>query len=209
MTKYSPKDFEIYVAKVGTSYDPSSKGNDVSLAEQFDSAVGGATILTDFVKLADSNSISIDPAEDDSTTKKYLGSTAAGAQNSEAFVTVNPDVDITLSADPAIVEQLTPYILTPLGDTHIDYSNYANFNLGNSSGDEVVILIRIYKQVGTTYYYKNYVLVSPTFKKVDSLDISGDDEVATVEYTLIATKSGSYKDFYSATTKEVVTSIDN
>lgn len=209
MVKYAPKDFEIYIAKIGTTYDPSSKGNDVSLAEQFDVAVTGATVLTDFAKLIDTNSISVDPAEDDTTTKKYLGSTSSGAQNTDSFVTVNPDIDITINADPAVVEQLTPYILTPSGDTHTDYSNYESFNLGSSTTDEVVLLIRIYKQVGSTYYYKNYVVVNPTFKKVDSLDISGDDEVASIEYSLLGIKENGYKDFYSAATKESVTNLDN
>ncbi len=209
MVKYSPKDFEIYVAVTDGTYDPTTKGNDVSLGEQFDVAVTAGTVLTVFKKLSSTNSITIDPVEDDVTNKNYLGSTSTGAQNSDVFTTDNADVDIALNADPAIIEELTPYILADQGDTHSDYANYAYFNLGSKTTDQVVLLVRIYKKVGSNYYYKNYVVTEPVFKKVDNLDISGDDEVASAEYNLTGAKVLTDKDFYSGTSKETVSNLDN
>jgi hypothetical protein len=206
MVKYSPKDFEIYIAKSNGSFNPSTLGNNESLGAYFDSEVG--TSLSDFAKLVDTNSISVDPAEDDTATKLYIGSTSSGAQNSETSVTLNPDVDITINADPSIIEQLTPYALAQSAATHTDFANYARFSLGNSSSDEIVLLIRVVKQVGSTYYYKNWVFVNPLFKKPDSLDISGDDETAGAEYSLTGNKSYTDKDFYSGATAETVTSLD-
>lgn len=208
MTKYSPKDFEVYIAKSDGSFDPSTLGNDSSLALYFDAQVTAAT-LTEFAKLVDTNSVAVDPAEDDASTKLYLGSTGSGAQNSETTIVLNPEVDITINADPAIIEQLTPYALEKSSVTHTDYSDYSRFSLGNPESEEIVLLIRVYKLVGSVYYYKNWVFVNPQFKKPDSLDISGDDETAGAEYTLGANKSYTDKDFYSGATQEVVANLDN
>jgi len=209
MVKYAPKDFEIYVAHSDGTFDVGDKAVNTSLGKFFDSAVTAGTAVTDFIKLVDTVSISIEPAEDETTTKKYLGSTSTGAQNTDTSVTENPDVDITLSADPAIVEQLGAFILAEQTDSHTDYTNYARFSLGSKNQEVVLLLVRVYKQVGSTYYYKNYLFTDPKFKKVDSLDITGDDDVATVEYSLTGEKSYTDKDFYSGTTKEVVTNLDN
>ena len=207
MVKYAPKDFEVYVAHSDGSFTVEGKAIDTSLGLLFDESIG--TSLSDFTKLIDTVSISVDPAEDDTTVKKYLGSTGTGAQNTDTSVTENPDVDITLTADPAIVEQLTPFILAELTDSHTDYANYSRFSLGNKNEEVVVMLVRIYKAVGSSHYYKNYLFTDPKFTKVDSLDITGDDDVASVEYALTGEKSYADKDFYSGTTKEAVTNLSN
>ncbi len=209
MVKYGPKDFEIYIANATASFDPTAKGNDKSLALYYDAAVTAGTVLTNFVKLADTNSVSIDPVEDSTNTKTYLGSTSTGAQNSDVYVTEEPEVDITINADPAFLEQLTPYMLETQTDTHSDYTNYAYFNLGSKATSEVAFLIRIYKKVGTNYYYKNYIITNPAFKKVDNVDISGDDEVNSAEYSIAGVKALTDKDFYFGTTKETVANLDN
>jgi len=206
MVKYAPKDFEIYVAHSDGSFDVANKTVDESLGAFFDSEISAS--LSDFLKLVDTTSISVDPAEDDTETVKYLGSTSTGAQNSETTVTVNPDVDITLGADPSIIESLGSFILEEQTDSHSDYANYARFSLGNKNDSVVVMLVRVVKVVGSTNYYKNYLFTNPVFKKVDSLDINADDSLASVEYTLTGQKAYSDKDFYSGATAEVVTNLD-
>ncbi len=207
MVKYAPKDFEIYVAHSDGTFDVANKTVDESLGAFFDSEVGVA--LSDFLKLIDTTSISVDPAEDDTETKKYLGSTATGAQNSDTTVTENPDVDITLAADPSIISSLEAFILEELTDSHSDYTNYKRFSLGNKNDEVVVLLVRIFKVVGSTNYYKNYLFTNPVFKKVDSLDINADDALASVEYTLTGQKAYADKDYYSGATAETVTNLDN
>lgn len=205
MVKYGPKDFEVYVGKNST-FDVSTISNDESLAKFFDDAVT-ALEVTDLIKLADTNSCSVDPAEDGSTTKKYIGSTPTGAQNSDLFLTEEADVSLSINADPAIIEQLTPYALENQGATHIGFADYARFNLGAKATDEIVLLIRVAKTVGANTYYKNWLFVGPEFSKVDSLDISGDDDVASVDYALKGTKAYTDKDFYSGATPEVVVNL--
>lgn len=206
MVKYAPKDFEIYVAHSDGTFSVANKTVDESLGKFFDSEISQS--LSDFLKLIDTTSISVDPAEDDSETKKYLGSTSTGAQNSDTTVKENPDVDISLEADPSIIESLGSFILEEQTDSHTDYANYSRFSLGAKNDTEVIMLVRIAKVVGSINYYKNYLFTNPVFKKVDSLDIKADDTLATVKYTLTGQKAYSDKDFYSGTTSEAVTNLD-
>lgn len=203
MVKFSARDVELYIAKKGTgTFAPATRGNNTSLAKYFSDKVADTT-LTNMLKMSDGhNEVTVSPAENETTNKKYFGTNAAGAQNSDTFIVDNMDIDITLNIDSKVVDDMFKYALVGDTTTHTTYANYESYNLANRDTDELVLLIRVGKKLGSTYYYRNVLVESPVFKKIGDMSGNADDPVISTEYTLLGNKSVAYVDRYSGTTVE-------
>lgn len=204
------KDAEIYVFKMESALDVGTRGNNVSIGEFLDNnATGSDPVISSIIKLSPkSNEVSIVPQEDDTETKNYFGSTSSGAQNSYTSVTPNNEVDITLDTDTEIYDELIGFGLADQEVTHSDYADYKSFNLGSKGSDLIGVLIRVKRQIGSNYYYRNIVVLEPDFKSIPVFDASGDDSILTNSYELLANKGKVYLDFYSGTENEELTSFD-
>lgn len=206
MTFFNAKDVEIYVGKIDdtVAFAPSSRSNS-SLAKYIDT-LKTASDVSGIVKISgEYTEVTIEPAENNTETKNYYGSTSDGAQNSEVITSVKSDVDITLKADATFEDKLVAFCLKEAGITASGLTGYASYNLGSLSTDSIFVFIRCKRLVGTIYYYKNYLVQSPAFKKSGEQSGSADDTVLTVEYTLLGTKSKVWKDYYNASSDESLT----
>lgn len=207
VTRLKAKNAEIYAFKMSESVDPSSRGNDNSLALFIDGEAGGASpVVTDIIKLSPkSNEISITPQEDDTETKNYFGETANGSQNSYTSVTPNNEVDVTLDTDTEIYDELVSFGLADQGVTHSDYTDYKSFVLGSKGTDKIGVLIRVKRKIGTNFYFRNILILEPEFKTVPVFDASSDDDILTNTYELLSNKGNIHMDFYTGSVDETLT----
>lgn len=205
MVKFSARDVELYIAKKGTgTFTPASRGNNTSLAKYVSDKVVDTT-LTNFMKISDGhNEVTVSPAENETSTKKYFGTNAGGAQNSDTFVVDNMDIDVTLNIDSNVVDTMFQYALVGDTTTHSTYANYESYNLANRNTEELILLIRVAKQLGGVYYYRNVLIEAPVFKKIGDMSGNADDAVISTEYTLLGNKSVAYVDRYSGTSVETL-----
>ena len=205
MVSIKAKNVEIYIGDATGTVDTSARGNNLTIIAYMDARVTATDIAT-LTKIGDTQTeISIEPAEDDTETRNYFGSTTAGAQNSATEAVTNSDVDITLTTDSQFIEDLTKFGLAEAGITHTSYTNYESYNLGSSSTKNPIVIIRIKRLLAGVYYFKNIVIEEPVFKKVPVLSSAADDTVVTDEYTLLGNKSKVYIDFYSKNADETLT----
>ena len=202
-------DVEIYVGNVATlgDFDPANRGNDKTIAGYIQDQIT-ATDITSWTKLSDGKTeFTLEPGEDTTENKNYIGANASGGQNGETQVVVNQDVDITLSADAQIVDELMDFAFQDSGITNSTYTNYTSFTLASGSSSIVLMVIRVKRLIGTEYYYETIAVFDPKFKKQGQFGISADDTAATTEYSLTGNKGSTFVDFYSGTTQEVLTDI--
>jgi len=205
MVKVKVRNVEVYLAEIDspTTFLPASRGNNTTIAAYLDDAITAGTI-TNLTKISDSvTEVSLDPAEDDTETINYYGSTVDGAQNSSTESTANNDVDITITTNTDIVENITKFALADTGITNSTYTNYQSFNLGSTSTDTTMVFMRIARTVGSVYHYKNYLVTEPVFKKVGVPQGSADDSVLSQEYDILGNKSQTFVDFYSGSVESL------
>ncbi len=206
--KFNAKNVEIWIAKADSDFDPSDKGNDTTLASYFDAQITAGNV-TDVLKISDgSNEFSIEPAEDDSEVKKYYGSDSNGAQNSETLVTDNPEVDITLTRDDVIEDNLDAYSLTKLTQTHASVDDYESYVMGTKGTDTLVLFARVKRLVNSVYYFKNYCILNPVFTTPSGYSASADDTVAEIEYTWKGSKAKIFKDHYNDSSDETLSALE-
>lgn len=185
-------EYDNLVTKIGATY---RNTNGVTLLGALDAAKT-ASDISEIKKISDrNNTISIMPAEDTVENRKHFGLNSLGGQNTETVTTLNPDVDITLGQDTDITDDLLGYGLSvesvsgvEIGTAH-GVSDYASYNFGNRSSLYMGMLVRVAKQIGYNWHYRNYVFINPVFKKIGDLDGSQDDTVFEHEYTLLGNKS--------------------
>jgi len=205
MVFFNAKDVEVYLGKIDDlpAFVPSSRATKTlaTFIEDLKTAndVSGITKVS-----GELTEVSIEPAEDDTETRKYYGSTSDGAQNSEVISNTNADVDITLTTDATFEDNVAAFCLDDSGVTVSSVSGYESYNLGALSTDSIFMFIRCKRLVGTTYYFKNYLIMTPVFKKSGEQSGSSDDTNLTVEYGLLGTKSKVWKDYYNDTTDETL-----
>lgn len=192
-------DYDGFVTTIGSSYRDT---NNKTLLGALDAAKT-ASDISGIKKISDrNNTISIMPSEDNVENRKHFGLNSLGGQNVETVTTLNPDIDITLGQDMDITDDLLSYGLTAetvsgvqIATAH-DVTGYKSYNFGNRSSLYMGMLIRIAKQIGYNWHYRNYVFVNPIFKKIGELDGSQDDTVFEHEYVLLGNKSLGEMDFY-------------
>lgn len=209
MVKFNAKNCEVYLATVNTIADftPGSKGNNTTLAAYLDAAITAGDVSALTKVSSELTEVSIEPAENDSETRKFFGSTSDGAQNSEVITTINADLNVTLSGDAEFAENISKFAIELSSDTHATVDNYQSFNLGTLNEDDILLYIRVKKLVSGTYYFKNYVILQPTFTQLGEASGSADDAALAVEHSLLGTKSKAWKDNYSDTTDETLSNI--
>ena len=208
MVSIKAKNVEVYLGNVDTaSVDISGRGNNTTIAAEIDAEITGGNI-TNFTKIStNTTQVQVEPAEDDTETRNYFGSTSGGSQNSATETVVNSDVDITFNTDSQFNSTITKFGLADTGATHTTYSNYQSFELGSSATSSVIMLVRIYRLLNSVHYYKNIAIVDPTFKKVSVFSSSADDTVAEDEYTLLGNKASTFIDYYSHSSAESLTNF--
>lgn len=208
MVSIKAKNVEIYIGNVDTTnVDIPGRAINTTIAAEIDAEIT-ATNITDFTKIStNSTQIQIEPAEDDTETRNYFGSTSSGAQNSSTETVTNNDVDITFNTDSQFNSTITKFGLADKGLTHTTYSNYQSFNLASGTTDSVIMLVRIERQYNSVYYYKNIAIIDPVFKKVSVYSSAADDTVAEDEYTLLGNKSKVEIDYYSNASQESITNF--
>lgn len=208
---FNAKNVEIYVfdvddesallTKIGATY---RNTNSVTLLGALDAAVT-ATDISNISKISDANNtLNVEPAENEVENRKHFGINSLGAQNVDTTINTNPDIDITFSQDLNIVDDLISYGLevesvsgVEIGSSHA-VSNYSSFNFGVESTKKLGILVRVAKQIGYIWYYRNYVFVDPKFSQIGGQDGSQDDTVFEYEYSVLANKSKGQIDFYAS-----------
>jgi len=131
-----------------------------------------------------------------------MGSTATGAQNSSTVTVTNNDVDVSFTTDSQFNETITKFALDDAGNTHTTYSNYQSFTLGSSTTSSTIVLIRVYRQLSTTHYYKNIAIVDPVWKQVPVISGTSEDTVVEDEYSLLGNKASVFMDYYSDSSAE-------
>jgi len=203
MVLLQAKNVEIYIGNVDTTaVDIEARGNDTTIAAEIDAEITGGNI-TNWTKISDeSTECNVDPAENDTETRNYFGSTASGAQNASTVESVNSDVDVMFKTDSQFNETITKFALADSGNTHATYSDYQSFTLGSGATSSVILLLRAARQLGSTYYYKNIVIVDPVWKKAPVFDSTADDTIVEDEYTLLGNKNSVFVDYYSNTSAE-------
>lgn len=207
--KITAKNVEIYVGTVvdTVNFLPDSKGNDTTYAQYVDDAIT-ASDISGFTKISDrSNAFSMDPGEDETETKNYFGSTAGGSQNSDTLTTTNSDVDISVTVDTEVTDFLSKMGMDANSDTHASVSNYGAYSLGSSTTDTYVMLIRVKRLVGSTYYFRNILILNPVFKKPGAVDANSDDTALETTFELLGNKSEAWVDFYDDTSDETFTNF--
>lgn len=207
MVSIKAKNIEIWIGDVTGTVDTSARGNNKTIISYLDGKVTSGDIVS-LTKIGDtSTELTIDPAEDDTETRNYFGSTTAGAQNSSTETVTNNDVDITLTTDSQFMEELTKFALKDSGITHTTYTNYESFNLGAVSTKNPIVIIRIKRLLSGTYYFKNIAIEEPVFKKAPVVSTASDDTVVVDEYSLLGNKSKVYIDYYSKNADETLTNF--
>lgn len=207
---FNARNTEIYLGTIAVleNFKPADKGNDVTLAAYMDARII-ADDITNWTKISSElTEISIEPGEDEAETRLFFGSTSDGAQNSEVISTTNADLEISLTADAQLEETIASFALNESTDTHASVEDYQLFNLGNASTDDIVMFIRVKKQIGTNFYYKNYLIKQPIFTQAGEPNGSADDPALSIEYNILGTKSKAWKEFYyTETTAEDLTNL--
>ena len=207
--KILAKNVELYIGKIatGNSIDPTSKGNDKSYAEYVDGLISGSTI-SDWTKVSSrSNEFKLEPKEDETEVREYFGSDSNGAQNTETFLNPVYDVDVSFKVDSKVVDDLIEFTLSPFSDTHSDYSNYKAYVLSKPSSNEIIMFIRIHREINGTHYYRNILIEDPLIKNRGAISGNSGDTTLESEISLIGNKSKVYMDFYSGTTAESLTNF--
>jgi len=170
-------DVEIYVGNVDTlgDFDPASRGNDKTVAGYIQDQIT-ATKINNWLKISNGKSeFGLEPGEDTTENKSYIGSNTSGGQNGETQVVINQDVDITLSADAQIVDDLMNFAFEDSGITNATYDDYKSFTLASGSSAIVLMVVRVKRLIGTKYYYETIALFDPNlnlFGKAISLFFS-------------------------------------
>lgn len=209
MTNFKAKNAELYLFVVATpaSFTPGSRATNKTLAKYCDDQYTG-NVLSGKAKISStSTEVKIEPAENTVSNRKFFGSDTSGSQNTETVFDQNMDLDITLTTDDSFEGELAAFGLTSDGITNSTYANYKGYNLANSTSNQIGMLVRIHRLIGTTHYYKNIVVNNPVFKKMGENSGNADDPTLTAEYSLFASKSNTYKDYYSGTTAETLTNF--
>ena len=202
---FNARDVEIYIGFIDSSdFDIGARGNNVTIAKYIADAVDAGDILN-FKKLSEThNEISVEPSEDDVSTRKYFGLNSNMVQNSATTRTINPDVDVTLTADADVVDTLIGYGLNQDSLTHSGVDDYRSFILANVNDDTKIILFRVRKRIAGVYYYRNVALVNPFIQKNGEFTGNVDDEVFGSEVTFLGNKSYCFYDDYNSVTDEDV-----
>jgi len=209
MSKIQARNVEIYMGVLDdpTTFSVSGRGN-ITIAEFMDDSITAGDV-TSLTKVSDrDNEFSVEPAEDTVENKLYFGEDSNGSQNSDSFDVTNADVDISLNIDANIVDELVQLGLKKDAITATPYTNYASYNLGVKTTDKFILFIRVKRQVGLNYYYRNILITEPEFKNpAGTLGGASEDTTLTSDFSLLGNKSRSSLDFYSGTTAEVTTNF--
>lgn len=201
------RNVELYIGKIDDmdAFKPSQRDS-LTLAKYVDNAIT-ATTLKDFMKFSSlASSISIEPEEDDTSTSLRFGIDSDGAQNSITTITFNSDVDVTLTVDETILQEMKDYILEKLDISVTDFPDYKAFNYASMSKDNLVLLVRKKLTIGEDELYSNILIVNPTPLKPISTEMGSDDDEQTQDIELLAKKGRIHEDVYS---KDAVAEVLN
>lgn len=203
--KIKAKNVEIFIFNTTSDFKPDTEiGNDITIREYLE-AQATADKIKNIRKLSHySNEISVEPQEDDVETTNYFGTNASGGQNSDVNKNINSDVDISITTDNAIDEDLNDYILSKIESATGGASaeDYHRFNMGSSSTDGIALYLKIKKQAGSTFYFKNYLIDGPESKTPKVISGNPDDVTLTNEYTFLGAKGKVFYDFYKRASDE-------
>jgi len=202
--KTNAKDIEIFIFNHDENFLLSSLASAENILMFLDGEKTAGNISNIRKLSGDANEISIEPQEDETETKKHFGTDANGAQNADVSKTINVDVDISLTVEKTLGNDLNDFLLeakTGSGEATFD-SDYKRYNLGEYTTDTFSFFIKIEKLVNGVYYYKNIIIKNPVGKTPKMVTGSSDDSTLTDEYTFLGLKSKTMYDDYNRTTKQ-------
>lgn len=208
---FKAKNVEIYLAQIDdeAGFDISARGNDNTILAYIDSAVG-ASDVSGWTKVTGVDKVSeftVESNDDESTTSNYYGSDSSGNQNSETETTVNNELNITLSTSSQFGEVLTEKALDFGVTTHTTYADYKSYNMASRTTNTLLMVVRVKRLKGTTYYFKTFAIVDPVFLNTGGVSGASDDASLTSDYSLVGNKTKVYVDYYSNTADETTTNI--
>lgn len=209
--KFKAKDVEIYLAKIDDTagFDIASRGNDSTIIAYIDSAVGSSDV-SDWTKITSIDKMTefaVETEDDDSETTNYYGSDSSGNQNSDTETVVNNELNITLSTSAQFGELLTEKALDFETITHASYADYKSYNMASRTTNVILMVVRVKRVLGSTYYFKTYAIVSPTFLNTGGVSGASDDASLSSEYSLVGNKTNVFVDYYTGVADETTTNI--